>query len=93
MSAQLTTSRVIAGRYEIKGTPLGQGGMGEVYTAYDAVTKRTVALKTLRGAAQGASLELFAKEWKVLAQLSHPNIVDVLDTGEFEDAGQKKPFL
>ncbi len=93
MSAQLTTSRVIAGRYEIKGTPLGQGGMGEVYRAYDAVTKRTVALKTLRGTAQGASLELFAKEWKVLAQLSHPNIVDVLDTGEFEDAGQKKPFF
>jgi serine/threonine-protein kinase len=67
--------------------------MGEVYSAYDRVTKRTVALKTLRGAAQGASLELFAKEWKVLAQLSHPNIVDVLDTGEFEDAGQRKPFF
>jgi serine/threonine-protein kinase len=67
--------------------------MGEVYSAYDPVTKRTVALKTLRGAAQGASLELFAKEWKVLAQLSHPNIVDVLDTGEFEDAGQRKPFF
>jgi eukaryotic-like serine/threonine-protein kinase len=93
MSLPLTASRVIAGRYEIKGTPLGQGGMGEVYSAYDPVTKRTVALKTLRGAAQGASLDLFAKEWKVLAQLSHPNIVDVLDTGEFEEAGQKKPFF
>jgi serine/threonine-protein kinase len=67
--------------------------MGDVYSAYDPVTKRTVALKTLRGGAQGASLELFAKEWKVLAQLSHPNIVDVLDTGEFEDAGQRKPFF
>jgi eukaryotic-like serine/threonine-protein kinase len=93
MSAPLPISRVIAGRYEIKGTPLGQGGMGEVYSAYDSVTKRAVALKTLRGLAEAASLELFAKEWKVLAQLSHPNIVDVLDTGEFEEAGQKKPFF
>jgi eukaryotic-like serine/threonine-protein kinase len=93
MSALLPVSRVIAGRYEIKGTPLGQGGMGEVYNAYDPVTNRTVALKTLRGTAEAASLELFAKEWRVLAQLSHPNIVDVLDTGEFEEAGQKKPFF
>jgi serine/threonine protein kinase/cytochrome c-type biogenesis protein CcmH/NrfG len=93
MSAPLTASRVIAGRYEIKGSPLGQGGMGEVYNAYDTVTKRTVALKTLRGAAEPTALELFAKEWKVLAQLSHPNIVDVLDTGEYEEAGQKKPFF
>ena len=93
MSALLPVSRVIAGRYEIKGTPLGQGGMGEVYTAYDPVTNRTVALKTLRGRAEATALELFAKEWKVLAQLSHPNIVDVLDTGEFEEAGQNKPFF
>src|SRR5262249_3646837 len=36
---------------------------------------------------------LFCKEWTVLARLSHPNIVDVLDTGQFEDGGQVRPFF
>src|SRR5215831_3069331 len=93
MSAPQPQSRVIAGRYEIEGSPLGEGGMGIVYRAYDTVTRRSVALKTLRGAVDPAALELFSKEWTVLARLSHPNIVDILDTGEFEENGQQKPFF
>ena len=40
-----------------------------------------------------AALELFSKEWSVLAHLSHPNIVDVLDTGEFEQDNERRPFF
>jgi serine/threonine-protein kinase len=67
--------------------------MGVVFKAYDVVTKRHVALKTMRGSLSPAALQLFSKEWSVLAQLSHPNIVDVLDTGEFEQDGQFRPFF
>jgi len=84
---------VIAERYQITGEPVGQGGMGIVYKAYDTVTRRYVALKTMRGALDAAALELFSKEWTVLSRLNHPNIVDIFDTGEFEEGGQRKPFF
>jgi serine/threonine protein kinase len=83
----------IADRYQITGEPIGQGGMGIVYKAYDTVTRRHVALKTMRGALDAAALELFSKEWSVLSRLNHPNIVDIFDTGEFEEDGQRKPFF
>jgi serine/threonine protein kinase/outer membrane protein assembly factor BamD (BamD/ComL family) len=67
--------------------------MGVVYKAYDTVTKRFVALKTLWGDAGPAAVELFEKEWTVLARLSHPNIVDILDTGEFRENGQHRPYF
>lgn len=88
-----TPASVINGRYQLKGRPIGQGGMGIVYKAYDIITKRDVALKTLRGTLHPAALELFSKEWTVLARISHPNIIDILDTGEFEQDGQRKPFF
>ena len=84
---------VIHGRYQISGKPVGQGGMGVVYKAYDIATKRHVALKSMRGRLSPAALELFSKEWSVLAHLSHPNIVDVLDTGEFEQDNERRPFF
>jgi serine/threonine protein kinase/pSer/pThr/pTyr-binding forkhead associated (FHA) protein len=84
---------VINGRYKIQGSPIAQGGMGVVYKAYDTVTKRNVALKTMRGEVSTTALQLFAKEWSVLAGLSHPNIVDILDTGEYEEGSQRKPFF
>ena len=88
-----TPAFVIQGRYQLSGKPVGQGGMGLVYKAYDVVTKRHVALKSMRGTLSPAALELFNKEWSVLAQLSHPNIVDVLDTGEFEQDNERRPFF
>lgn len=83
----------INGRYELKDTPIGQGGMGIVYKAYDTVTRRFVALKTTRGNVDPAAIELFEREWTVLARISHPNIVDILDTGEFRDNGERKPYF
>jgi serine/threonine protein kinase len=83
----------IGGRYEVKDPPIGQGGMGVVYKAYDKVTRRYVALKTIWGSVNSTALALFEKEWSVLARLSHPNIVDILETGQFEEAGKRKPFF
>jgi eukaryotic-like serine/threonine-protein kinase len=88
-----TSVLTINARYQVKAKPLGQGGMGVVYTAYDIITKRDVAVKTMRGTLSPEALELFSKEWSVLARVSHPNIVDILDTGEFEQDGERKPFF
>jgi eukaryotic-like serine/threonine-protein kinase len=89
MVAMLT----INARYQVKSQPIGQGGMGVVYRAYDVMTKRDVALKTMRDSLNQEALELFSKEWMVLARVSHPNIVDILDTGDFEHDGKRKPFF
>jgi tetratricopeptide (TPR) repeat protein len=85
-------SATINARYEIRGL-VGRGGMGLVYKAYDTVVGREVALKTV-GDIQGRSaIEMFYKEWRVLANLHHPNIIEIFDIGEFEDAGVVKPFF
>ncbi len=82
----------IADRYEIKEV-LGQGGMGVVYRALDIKTKTDIAMKTMRDTSDPVAVEMFEKEWALLAGLSHPNIVDIRDVGEIEENGQKKPFF
>lgn len=82
----------LAGRYEVREV-LGQGGMGLVYRAYDTVVRREVAVKTILDIPDPASLQLFYKECDVLASMSHPNIVEIFDIGEFEDDGKKKPYF
>src|ERR1051325_4555235 len=82
----------IKGRYEIRRV-LGQGGMGVVYEAHDTVVKRKIALKTLRDIPGRAALDLFYKECDVLASMSHPNIVEIFDIGEFEEDGASKPYF
>src|SRR5580693_9052898 len=66
------------GLYEIR-TPLGAGGMGEVYRATDTKLGRDVALKVLPGemADDPERIGRFRREAKVLAQLDHPNIVTI----------------
>ncbi|HEY2015085.1 MAG TPA: protein kinase [Bryobacteraceae bacterium] len=82
----------IKGRYEIREV-LGKGGMGVVYSAYDRVVKRGVALKTIRDTPSRTALELFYKECAVLASMSHPNIVEIFDIGEFEEDGTSRPYF
>ena len=73
------------GRYHVL-AQLGAGGMGVVLTAYDPDLDRKVALKLLRpGGASGSSGRLL-REAHALARLSHPNVVQIYDTGAF--AGQ-----
>jgi len=70
------------GPYEIV-APLGEGGMGEVYRASDAKLDRHVAIKVLppRLAGSADSLARFEREAKVVAALSHPNILSIFDFG------------
>src|SRR5271169_591396 len=73
------------GPYEIL-SPLGAGGMGEVYRARDAKLGRDVALKVLPEAfARDAErMARFQREAKVLASLNHPNIASIYG---LEDSG------
>ncbi len=87
-----SSPRKLAGRYEVRQI-LGQGGMGLVYRAYDTVVRREVAVKTILDIPDPASLQLFYKECDVLASMSHPNIVEIFDIGEFEEDGKKKPYF
>jgi eukaryotic-like serine/threonine-protein kinase len=84
--------RKLAGRYEVRQV-LGHGGMGLVYRAYDTVVRREVAVKTILDIPDPASLQLFYKECDVLASMSHPNIVEIFDIGEFEEDGKNKPYF
>jgi tetratricopeptide (TPR) repeat protein len=75
------------GRYVLQEL-IGQGGMGAVYSAYDPVLERKVALKLVRGERHLGGLsevkERLLREGKSIAQLSHPNIVAVFDMGTSE---------
>jgi len=93
MTTILPEPFTVNGRYEINERPLGEGSMGVIYKAYDVVTKRFVALKTLWADASPGTIELFEREWTVLARLSHPNIVDILDTGYWVFSGQRRPYF
>ncbi|MEO8603800.1 MAG: protein kinase [bacterium] len=66
-----------SGRYRVL-TPLGQGGMGVVYLARDTVLGQDVALKTLRTHSPDEVYQL-KKEFRSLADLSHPNLVQLYD--------------
>ncbi|MBW3592211.1 MAG: protein kinase [Actinobacteria bacterium] len=81
----MKTGEVVAGRYELEEL-LGVGGMSSVYRARDRVLERTVALKILHEqfSHDPAYVERFRREARAIAKLSHPNIVTVIDRGEFE---------
>jgi len=74
-------------RYEIIRT-IGEGGMANVFLAYDTILQRDVAVKILRGdlAADEKFVRRFQREAISASSLSHPNIVEMYDVGE--DEGQ-----
>jgi serine/threonine-protein kinase len=78
------------GRYELK-EKIGEGAMSEVYKAYDPALQRTLAIKVLKPelAQDKERLGYFLNEVTISGKLSHPNIVQIFDVGEVDDA----PFI
>ncbi len=80
ITARLSTA--LADRYKIE-SHLGEGGMANVYLAHDLKHDRKVAVKVLRpelAAVLGA--ERFVQEIKTTANLQHPHILPLQDSGE-----------
>ena len=72
----------LAGHYQVE-RELGQGGMATVYLAEDLKHHRKVAIKVLRedlAASMGSAR--FLREIEIAAQLQHPNILPLLDSGD-----------
>ena len=74
------------GPYEVL-TPLGAGGMGEVYRARDTRLGREVAVKVVhpRFAADAEQIRRFEQEARAVAALAHPNVVTLFDVGREGD--------
>ena len=81
MTRQEELQAALAGRYEILGE-LGSGGMATVYRARDVRHERVVAIKVLRpDLASLIGPDRFLSEIKTTAQLSHPHILPLHDSG------------
>ena len=79
----ITKGQKINDRYEIVKS-IGEGGMANVYLAYDIILNRKVAIKVLRGdlANDEKFIRRFQREAIAASSLSHPNIVEMYDVGE-----------
>jgi eukaryotic-like serine/threonine-protein kinase len=86
----LNVQTLAGGRYRID-RPLGHGGMASVYLGQDEQLGRPVALKLLAEnlSADQALRERFVREARLAARLSHPNVVQVFDSGEQDG----RPYL
>jgi tRNA A-37 threonylcarbamoyl transferase component Bud32 len=86
----LMPGEIVADRYEVEQL-VGSGGMSSVYRAHDRVLERDVALKVLheRLNAQQDVVDRFGREAKLVAGLSHHNIVAVIDRGDHDG----RPFI
>src|SRR6267142_5472217 len=74
------------GRYRVE-RPIGQGGFGCVYLAYDDQLQRRVAIKVPhpRLIAREGDAESYLREARTVARLDHPNIVPVYDVGSTQE--------
>jgi eukaryotic-like serine/threonine-protein kinase len=78
----MKTGTLLAGRYRLD-RPIGAGGMGQVWAAYDLVLGREVAIKSqeIGLTDDRALLERFYREAQSAARLQHPNVVTIFDSG------------
>ncbi|MEV0149639.1 MULTISPECIES: protein kinase [unclassified Nonomuraea] len=89
MSDRKRDGRRIAGRYQLQ-EPIGKGGMGIVWRAYDELLDREVAVKEVRyAAALGDEVQLLnrrtMREARAAARFEHPNVIVVHDVIEEDD--------
>jgi DNA-binding response OmpR family regulator len=81
----LGAGRVLAGRYEL-GSPIGEGGDGQVFRARHRELKKDVAVKILRlGTDDEGTLGRFREEGIHACRVNHPNAVSVIDFGVTDD--------
>jgi predicted ATPase len=78
-------SQTTFAHYKVE-TPLGRGGMGEVFRAFDPRLNRPVAIKVMRAGGDRSSLaaQRFIREARAASALNHPNIVVIYEVGETE---------
>ncbi len=88
LALSLPVERTIDGRYRLD-RRIGKGGMGVVFEATDLSLSRKVAVKVMLGRLFGESTALrrFEREARILARLSHPNIVGIHDFGSVGGEG------
>src|SRR6476619_4672723 len=80
--ASASLANTLADRYTIERL-LGQGGMATVHLAEERKHRRKVAIKVLKPEfAASVGSERFLREIGIAAQLSHPHIVPLIDSGE-----------
>jgi TOMM system kinase/cyclase fusion protein len=81
----INAGTVFQDRYEIL-SRLGEGGFGQVYRARQRVTHHEVAVKVLRAlhSTQETHVARFQREMQLCAELHHPNIVRLIDSGRAE---------
>jgi serine/threonine protein kinase len=86
------TGDVLEGRYKVLSV-LGRGGMGVVLEAEQVRTKKVVAIKWMHGARDAertpSQVARFQREARAVANIQHPNVVDLYDVGESDGT----PFL
>ena len=75
--------QLLAGRYEL-GPKIGEGAIATVFRATDLSLGREVAIKVIKPelCADPEAVERFRREAQQAARLTHPNIVQIYDTGE-----------
>jgi eukaryotic-like serine/threonine-protein kinase len=83
VDTRLANGTAVAGRYEVRAC-LGTGGMGVVYEVLDRRSDEAIALKTLRPGV--ADPQLLRREFRALADIAHPNLVQLFEL--FDDAGR-----
>ena len=77
--------RALEGRYRLE-REIGRGGMATVYLATDLKHQRPVALKVMHPElAAGIGRERFLREIGIVASLSHPHVLPLLDSGAADD--------
>jgi serine/threonine-protein kinase len=74
---------LLSGRFRLE-EQVGSGGMSTVYRAFDETLERWVAIKLLHRSMSDDSVQLerFRREARIVARLSHPHVVTVIDAGE-----------
>jgi serine/threonine protein kinase len=81
---------MVIGNYQLL-SPMGSGGMGTVYKAFDSALQRFVAVKLMKKelAANAQFVADFTREARAAASLNHPNIAQILSFGQTDETDRQ----